>query len=383
MTILVWILAVLAAGGTGAQVLAALRLWRHCSTAAALPHERPALSLLMPLKGVAPGLEQRLEALAGETGSDDQLIFAMETPADPAHGVVHAFRAAHPDRDIELVISGPAGASMGKQHNLAAALTRARHEVIAFLDDDVEPDAANLAEAAHMALQPGTGAAFAVPYYAPGAPLGGALVAAYTNYGFAPNMGSLALGGAPRFIIGGFWATTRRALGSIGGLEPFARTVSDDAAIGQAFSAAGLTNRVLRHTVRLAPEQLDFAGGTRHLLKWLTLLRAEGIGTFLAVALVWNSLALAVAAAVVAYFSASAAFDTVNLVARIVIITRIGVVLGLNHGAYRSLRLADHLPAMLLYEGFIAPWLFLAAAFRRHIVWRGRRYLIGRGGEIL
>jgi hypothetical protein len=36
----------------------------------------------------------------------------------------------------------------------------------------------------------------------------------------------------------------------------------------------------------------------------------------------------------------------------------------------------------LVYEALLAPWLFLGAAFRRDVVWRGRRYRLGAGGTI-
>lgn len=355
-----------------------------------VPTERPPISLIVPLAGDAPGLAERLAGLLGATRPGDQLLLAVETAGDPAHALAQRLRRDHPERDVEVVLAGAAGRRMGKQHNLAAALPRASHELLAFVDDDVELEAAVLDEGARTAgptgsstIGGGVGAAFALPYYAGSGPLGGDLVAAYTNYAFVPNMGGVALQGAPRFIVGGFWVTTRRALAAAGGLEPHTRTVSDDAAIGRALHAAGFRNRPLRRTVRLAHEPLGAAAGARQVLKWLTLLRAEGLPLYLTVAATWNPLAWALAAGLAGWAVPSVPTALAAGVFGLVAAARTVVVLTLNGSAYRALPRARFLGVTLAYEALVAPWLFALAAFRREIVWRGRRYRIGRGGAIV
>lgn len=338
-----------------------------------VPSERPPISLIVPLSGVAPGLAARLVGLLGATRPGDQLLLAVETEDDPAHALAQRLRRDHPERDVEVVLAGEAGRRMGKQHNLAAALPRASHELLAFVDDDVELEAAVLDEGARTAGPTGSGAigasgvgaAFALPYYAGSGPLGGGLVAAYTNYAFVPNMGAVALQGAPRFIVGGFWVTTRRALAAAGGLEPHTRTVSDDAAIGRALHAAGYRNRPLRRTVRLAHEALGPAAGARHVLKWLTLLRAEGLPRYLFVAVSWNPLAWALAAGLTGWAAPSVPTSLAAGVVGLVAAARSGVVLALNGSAYRALPRARFLAVTLVYEALVAPWLFALAAFRR------------------
>jgi hypothetical protein len=208
-------------------------------------------------------------------------------------------------------------------------------------------------------------------------------VAAYTNYAFALAMAALALRGAPRFILGGFWVTTRTALDAAGGLEPHTRTVSDDAAIGRALHAAGLRNRTLRRPVRLVHEPLSAAGGARHLLKWLTMLRAEGAGLYTTVALAWNPLALAIVAGLLGWAAAAVPPPLPAAAVGLVVVARCAVVLALNRSVYRGLAPTRFLGTLLAYEACIAPWLFLGAAFRRHVTWRGRRYRLGPRGVIV
>jgi hypothetical protein len=356
-----------------------------------VPAERPPVSVLVPLEGAAPGLAERLQGLVRATRTHDQLLLAMETADDDAHPIAEALRRAHPGRDVAIVLAGPAGDRMGKGHNLAAALPHVRHALMAFMDDDVEIEGAVLDEGVRLAGVPGAGAAFGVPYYAGRGPWGGDLVAAYTNYAFAPNMAVLALRGAPRFILGAFWVTTGAALDAAGGLEPHTRTVSDDAAIGaatgaaigRALHAAGRRNRTLRRPVRLVHAPLSAADGARHLLGWLTLLRAEGAGVYATIALAWNPLGLAIAAGLVGWAAPPVPPPLAAAVVALVVVARGAVVLALNRSVYRSLAPTRFLGTLLAYEACIAPWLFLMGAFRRHVVWRGRRYRLGPRGTIV
>jgi ceramide glucosyltransferase len=384
LVIAFWVLALLALGLASAQLATAWRVRGfHRPIDSDVARERPPLSLLVPLHGAAPGLRARLEGALAALRPTDELLLAVETSADPAYAVAEALRSAHPGRRLAIVLSGPAGARMGKQHNLAAALPRAAHELVAFMDDDVELDGPVLDEGARTAGAPGAGAAFALPYAAGRGPVGGAIVAAYTNYAFSPAMGALALQGAPKFLIGGFWVVARPALDAAGGLEAQTRTVSDDAALGRALHAAGFRNRALRRPVRLAHEPLDLAGGVRQLLKWLTLLRAEGAALYLVVALAWNPLAIGVAAGLVGWAAPALPPATVAAAVGLVALARVGAVLALDRTVYRAVPRGRYLAITLLHEALLAPWLFLAAAGRREVDWRGRRYRIGRGGAIV
>lgn len=343
--------------------------------------ERPPISVLVPLKGAAPGLKGRLERLLAAGTRTDQFVFAMESIDDPAHAVGLAMREEHPGRDVAIAVSGPPGERMGKQHNLAAAATVAKHAVLASMDDDVELDAAHLDEGARLASGPDAGVAFAMPYYLPGASSGGALVAAYTNYGFSLHMGALALRPKPKFIVGGFWVTPRAAMDEVGGFAAFTDTVSDDSAIGRAMHEVGRVNRPLTTTVGLAPERRGLLDGARHVLKWLTLLRAEGWSVFVPVALAWHPGWFGVLAAVAGSIAGLPALLTFTPLG-IAVLARIASIASLNGKAYPALAPGSYALATLAYEFVVAPWLFLVAAFRRHVVWRGRRYRIGRGGRI-
>jgi hypothetical protein len=212
-----------------------------------------------------------------------------------------------------------------------------------------------------------------VPYYAGRGSWGGGMVAAFHNYGFAPNMAALALRGAPRFILGSFWVVTRTALDAAGGLEPHTRAPSYATAIGRALQAAGRRNRTLRRPVRVALERRPAIAGAQHLLTWLTRLRAEGADGYATIAIAWNPLALAMLAGLLGWVAAAVPLPVAATVVGLVVVARCAVVLVLNRSVYRALEPTRFLGTLLAYEAWIAPWLFLVAAFRRDVTWRGRR----------
>lgn len=378
MTILFWLIANLSLIASLLLLASTLNVRRsYRPIDSDVPQERPPVSVLVPLTGAEPGLADRLERLIAATRDGDQVLLAMESESDPAHTVCQELRRAHPDRDVELVLSGPAGERMRKQHDLAAAWPQVAHQLVAVMDDDVLLTGANLDEGARLAGRRYAGAAFAIPYYAGDGPPGGAVVAAYTNYGFSLNMGSIALRGTPRFIVGCFWVAGWSALSAIGGFEPFTRTVSDDAAIGRAMRRAGLHNRPMRRPVQLALEQHTLAAGVRHVIERMTLLRTEGLGLYLTIALAWHPPTLAALAFLVGVATPQVPIAVATAVLAAAAASRAASVLLLNRAVYGALTRSRFLLTTLLYDPFVAPVALVVAAGRRHVEWRGRRSRIG------
>src|SRR5262245_30727046 len=100
-----------------------------------------ALSVLVPVKGADATTEANFEALvASRLPGPVEYRFAMESTVDPAYAVAERVRTRHPGLDIAVVVTGPAGERMGKQHNLVGALAGAKHPTIASIDADVRVD---------------------------------------------------------------------------------------------------------------------------------------------------------------------------------------------------------------------------------------------------
>lgn len=344
----------------------------------------PSLSMLVPLKGADEATEAHLSALVEqELPVPVEYLFALESSGDPAFAVCERVRAAHPDIAIRIVLSGPAKARMGKQHNLAAAAAEARYEAIGNMDGDVAVAPGTLAAGLRALIRPDVGAASFLPVYHGSGPTGGALVALYANYSFCANFGALALNTRQKAIIGALWLLRRETLARIGGFDPFTSTVSDDAAIGRAIAALGLRCALVPYTVAIPYERLDLRGGLRHLAKWVAMLRAEGLPAYALIAVTWHPLLWAAVALLAGLLVGGTGTLALSLALVVMsALARVGGATLLNARSYGLPVLP--LPLWLIpYELLAVPLLFGAGLFRRAIVWRGRRYRIGLHGHIL
>ncbi|HEV2238064.1 MAG TPA: glycosyltransferase [Ktedonobacterales bacterium] len=381
-----WLAAVCGAlgglGCLGALVAFFARFRPVAATEAPLPWAT--LALIVPIKGADAHTEDHLTRLVtSDTPLATEYLIAMESEDDPAFAIAQRVAATHPDQRVRTLVTGPAYGKLGKQHNLAVAVAHTPAEVIGSMDADIAVAADIVVPLLRALAQRNVGVAYCLPCYVGGGPLGGALVALYTNYSISPNLGALALSGNQPFTIGSLWLIARATLERIGGLEQFGDTVSDDAAIGAAVARAGLRNVLAGRTVAIPFEPLDLAGGMRHLSKWVALLRAEGLGTYLLALLtwhpmLWSTLALVAGLGLRARYPALAGLALALLT--VAVAARVGGGLVLDRVFYQR---RGWLPlALIPYELLIVPVLFGAGFVRRSIVWRGRRYWIGAHGAI-
>jgi cellulose synthase/poly-beta-1,6-N-acetylglucosamine synthase-like glycosyltransferase len=343
------------------------------------------LSMIVPLKGADDFTAPHLNALVESVlNVPVEYLFSMESIDDPAFAVCQQVKEKHPGKDIRIILSGPAIGRMGKQHNLAAATQQARYEAIGSMDADVlvEPDTLEVG-LRYVALAH-TGIAYFLPaYHGPG-PTGGLLVALYSNYYYQLHMGALALTVKAPFITGALWLIRKTTLEQIGGLQQFSLTVSDDAAIGKAILQQNLKNVLVPRTVSIPFEQVDLAGGVKHLLKWMAMLRSEGIPPFLVILTSWHPILWAFITFIIGILLSGSykQYLTYSIVLLILaLMVKLTSAFTLNRRIYSisGLRNLIFLPA---YELVAVPMLFGKGFFQRTIEWRGRRYRLGRHGFI-
>jgi len=364
---------------------AVLTLCRHFH----LPHTEyinlPGLSLMVPLKGVDAHTLTNLNALVeSHTGAPLQFLLVMESDEDPAFDICQQVKQTHRDVDILVILSGSAGERMGKMHNLAAASRFAQHEMIGSIDADVAVEADTLAACLFTLDADGVDVVCSLPYYYGDGPLGGKLVAAYTNYFFGLNMGAMAVRRWAPAVIGSLWMMRREMLPKIGGLDNFTGYISDDAAVGRAVAAAGGRIGLSHRAVKVPLEDLDLRGGFIHLQKWVAMLRAEGLGTYLPVAGTWHILWVALLAVLTAVLFADNRMLPLSLgMLLAAVLVRVGSVLVLNRSVFASLSRWRFVGAAISYEVLVTPILFGIGFFKRTLVWRGKKYRISKGGRIV
>jgi ceramide glucosyltransferase len=106
------------------------------------PSAYPAVTVLKPLHGDEPLLEEALATLCRQHYPNWQIVFGVQDAADPAVAVVRRLEARFPGVDIELVVDPTLHGVNRKVGNLINMLPSARHEVLVIADSDlhVRPD---------------------------------------------------------------------------------------------------------------------------------------------------------------------------------------------------------------------------------------------------
>ena len=235
----------------------------------------PGVTILKPLHGAEAGLYENLASFCEQDYRGRvQIIFGAHDRRDPAVGVVEQLIADHPDRDLELCITGASRGANPKVANLIGTQRSIRHEIVVIADSDIGVPRDYLSRTVAALRAPGVGL---VTYLYRGDIRGGIwarLAAMAIDYHFLPNvLVGLALGLA-RPCFGATIALGRDTLAAIGGFDAFVAHLADDNAIGEAVRRAGLSVAIPPLVVRHTFAEQSAAELVRHELRWARTLRA-------------------------------------------------------------------------------------------------------------
>jgi ceramide glucosyltransferase len=281
MTVLSGLAAVLAVAGL-IQALAASGL---VAAFARRPRDdagvRPAVTVLKPLHGDEPLLQDALTTLCRQHYPDWQIVFGVQDAADPAIAVVRGLQAAFPDVEIALVVDPADHGANRKVGNLINMLPAVRHEVLVIADSDlhVGPD---YLDRLVMALQrPNVGLVttlyVGLPWWRAGGGVAASLPARFgatqITHGFLPGA-LLARAFGRQDCLGATMCLRRGDLERIGGFQALVEHLADDNVLGRRIAALGL-RVALADTVPLTTvPEATFRALFRHELRWARTIRA-------------------------------------------------------------------------------------------------------------
>ncbi len=244
---------------------------RHFRGAAAGPADLP-MTLIKPVRGLDDAMEASFRSLvAADPSRVLQIVVALESADDPAYPVAKAFAAAHPDRDISVLLTGPAGGRMGKAHNMIEAYKTAKHPRVLFSDADTSITPALLADTAR-AFREGAGAVFGLPYHVDAPGLGGWCFMVAFNHSYCVPAALAYEAGQFRSFAGAWMGYTRETLEKAGGLEPFSHAIADDFALGMAARRSGARLELLREPVFVSESGTAPLEVFRHVAKWASII---------------------------------------------------------------------------------------------------------------
>ena len=240
------------------------------------------ITVLKPLHGAEPMLEEGLATLCVQDHPACQIVFGLQDEADPAAAVVRRLQARFPERDIVLVVDPRRHGLNGKVGNLINMLPAARHDVLAIADSDLHVQPDYLTRLLEGLAEPGTG--LVTTLYA-GLPatdcLAARLGATQITHGFLPGA-LLSRAFRRQDCLGATMVLRRQTLARIGGLEALVDHLADDNALGRLVQGLGLAVRLARTVPATTVPETSLRALLRHELRWARTIRALAPGPFAA-----------------------------------------------------------------------------------------------------
>ena len=234
-----------AMAGTALTLLAALYALAAllCRGRAAHPENVRAampVTVLKPLCGAEPRLEDNLAGLCTQTHPCYQLVFGVRAPDDPAIAVVERLARRFPRVDMRLVVDPRVHGRNRKVSNLINMMHAARHPWLVLADSDIAVGPDYLARVTAPLAAPDVGIVTCLYH---GRPLDGfwpRIGALFIDTWFAPSVKVASSGGSSAFAFGATIAVRASTLRAVGGIEVLKNRLADDYRLGELTRELGL-----------------------------------------------------------------------------------------------------------------------------------------------
>ncbi len=363
-----------ALGGTAYQVAAAniagRMLWR---SAIPRPVMFPSVTLLKPLYGDEPGLEEALaSALRQDYPAEVQVIFGVRNPLDPALAVVDRLRARFPGADVMVVADPRLHGSNHKISNLINMAAAAKHDLLVLADSDITVPRDYLRRIAAEVLAPGVGIVSCLYTGSGRAGFWSRLSAMAISYHFLPNA-IFGIGCGLAFpCFGSTVALKRETLSRIGGFEAFVDYLADDYEMGRAVRKEKLAIVYPSLTVEHGCSEASLGALVHQELRWARTIRViNPVGHWGSI--VTFPLPLAILGTLTLGFSpATGVVLATALAGRLFLKSRIDRLAGRDADPIWLVPLRD----MLSFG------VFVASLFGGSVSWRGLRLRVDKSGAV-
>src|SRR6516164_3489880 len=378
-----WLLLLVGAAGlltsTGYLVLvaiAAARLRRERKRAGGNDASFPPVTLLKPVCGMEPGLEEHLTSFFEQQYPSYEIIFGARHLDDPALDVVRRVSARYPSVPVEIVAVGEPWRANAKVCSLVRMYEYASHDYLIISDSDVSVDPNYVAEVVQPLLDPRNGL---VTCLYRGRSTGG-VWSKLEALGMSVEMTAGAIVAnlleGMKFALGPTMAVRRDALDAVGGFELLADYCADDYVLGREVAESGRQVVMSQHVIDHVVINRRFACSMHHQIRWMKSTRfsrcAGHAGTAMTFATPFGLLALVTAGALHHWLLGAGLLLAACL-------NRFVLSIAAGWGVVRdrrALRLAWLYPLRDLM-GFV----FWCASYSgREIVWRGESYRLEDGG---
>lgn len=227
-------------------VLQSLAGWfavaRFARPSASLPAEYPPITVLKPLCGTEPLLEEALASCFDQSYPNFQIVFGLHHQTDPALAVVEKLKLRFPQIDVAVVVDPTVHGSNRKVSNLINMLPSARHDLLVICDSDLHVPPNYLERLVLGLEQPGAGLVTAAYVGLPPDTLGwrARLGATQITHGFLPGVLLSRMLGR-QDCLGSTAMIRRDILDRTGGLTALVDLLAEDNVLGQRVRDLGLS----------------------------------------------------------------------------------------------------------------------------------------------
>ncbi|MDP3544223.1 MAG: bacteriohopanetetrol glucosamine biosynthesis glycosyltransferase HpnI [Elusimicrobiota bacterium] len=232
----------------------------------------PPITLIKPLKGEDPGLEENLASFCRQDYPCYQILFCLASPDDPALAAVSRLKKSFPEADIEVVVSRNRIGYNPKVNNMANAYPFAKYDLLLLSDSDIRVEPGFLRRMAAPLVDPSVGLVTSF-YQASGARgLWGWMESLSINAHFLPQAACAAYFGM-RFAMGAAMLVRRQAFEESGGFQNLSDHLADDFWLGESVREAGWRLEAAEGCVDSVPGIGSGLGHLQHLVRWARTIR--------------------------------------------------------------------------------------------------------------
>jgi ceramide glucosyltransferase len=246
---------------------------RFAARSPTFPTQLPPVTILKPLCGDEPLLEEALASCCSQTYPVFQIVFGVQDEADPALAVVQRLRGRFPQCDIDVVIDDTPHGPNRKIANLINMLPSARHDVLVISDSDLHVMPDYLEQLVAALEVPGTGLVTAVFVgLAARRRWPARLGATHISHIFLPGVLVARIMGR-QDCLGSTVMLRRQVLEDIGGLQSLATQLAEDNVLGQRVRGLGLTIRLADTVPTVTVAETSLHALWQHEIRWARTIR--------------------------------------------------------------------------------------------------------------
>jgi ceramide glucosyltransferase len=236
----------------------------------------PAVSILKPLHGYEPGLEDNLRVFFEQDYPLFELLFCARSDNDAGLAIARKLAAEYPQVPCKILACGPAPYANAKVYSLEAMERAATHDLLVVSDSDVRVTRTYLREVVGPFANPATGL---VTCLYRGVAIEGGLWARLEAIGMSIEMTSGAIVSEMlepiAFALGPTMAARRQAVADMGGFAALGPYCSDDFLLGNWIAAKGWSCVLSHHVIEHMVLNASFSESVRHQVRWMKSTRAS------------------------------------------------------------------------------------------------------------